>query len=308
MTLVSLLAALALEQWRPVRRDNFAVAACLRYCALLERQFNAGERYQAAVALIVALVPVVAIAWSVYALAYTVSPVLAWLWNVVVLYLTMGFRQFSHAFTAIEKALRRGDGEQARELLSAWRGESAQELSSTEVARLAIEQGLVDSHHYVFGPILWFVLLPGPAGAVLYRAAALAAEAWGKSDTAEAGAFRDLANRAFRVLDWLPARLTAVSFAIVGDFEDAVYCWRSQARAWIDRAQGIILASGAGALGVRLGEPLHRGGTLFYRPELGVGDEADADMMRSTVGLVWRSVVGWFAVLLLVGIARWLGS
>lgn len=307
MTLVSLLAALALEQWRPVRRDNFAVAAYLRYCALLERQFNAGERYQAAVALIVALVPVVAIAWSVYALAYAVSPVLAWLWNVAVLYLTMGFRQFSHAFTAIEKALRRGDGAQARELLSAWRGESAQDLSSTEVARLAIEQGLVDSHRYVFGPILWFVLLPGPAGAVLYRAAALAVEAWSKSDTAEAGAFRDLANRAFRVLDWLPARLTAVSFAIVGDFEDAVYCWRSQARAWIDRAQGIILASGAGALGVRLGEPLHRGGTLFYRPELGVGDEADADMMRSTVGLVWRSVVGWFAVLLLVGIARWLG-
>lgn len=308
MTLISLLAALALEQWRPVSRDNFAVAAYLRYCALLEHQFNGGERYQGVVALIVALVPVVAIAWAVYALAYAVSPVLAWLWNVAVLYLTMGFRQFSHAFTAIEKALRRGDEQQARELLSGWRGESVQDLNSTEVARLAIEQGLVDSHRYVFGPILWFALLPGPVGPVLYRGAALVAEAWSKSDAPEGAAFRDLASRAFRVLDWLPARLTAVSFAIVGDFEDAVYCWRSQGQAWIDRAQGIILASGAGALGVRLGEPLHRGGTLHYRPELGVGDEADADMMRSAVGLVWRSVVVWMGVLLLIGIARWVGS
>jgi len=103
----------------------------------------------------------------------------------------------------------------------------------------------------------------------------------------------------------LPLRLTALSFAIVGDFEDAVYCWRTQAEGWAQHGMGIVLASGAGALGVRLGEPLPVGGEVEFRAELGLGDDADADYLQSAVSLIWRAAVLWLALISLFTIATW---
>jgi len=82
------------------------------------------------------------------------------------------------------------------------------------------------------------------------------------------GEFGSFARQAFYWLEWLPIRLTAATFAIVGDFEDTVYCWRTQAASWPDSEAGILLASGAGALGVRLGMPIPQGGLPLDRPEL----------------------------------------
>jgi len=95
---------------------------------------------------------------------------------------------------------------------------------------------------------------------------------------------------------------------VVGNFEDAVYCWRTQSSAWTDNAVGIILSSGAGALGVRLGEPITCKGVLQFRTEIGLGDEADADYLMSTVGLIWRVLVLMLGLLLLLTFAHWLGS
>ena len=91
----------------------------------------------------------------------------------------------------------------------------------------------------------------------------------------------------------------------MGDFEDAVYCWRMQAREWADYDYGILLASGAGALGVRLGEAVHQDHTVRFRPELGVGDPACADDLPGAVGLVWRSVLLWLVVVLMLSMAQW---
>jgi cobalamin biosynthesis protein CobD/CbiB len=107
-----------------------------------------------------------------------------------------------------------------------------------------------------------------------------------------------------KLLEWPAVRLTAVAFAVVGDFEDSVFCWRTQAAAWPDPEQGIVLASGAGAMGVRLGAPVSSEGGMAPRPELGVGEAADVPFLDSTVGLLWRALVLWVAMLVVVGIAR----
>jgi adenosylcobinamide-phosphate synthase len=237
-----------------------------------------------------------------------VHPVFAWAFNVLVLYLTMGFRQFSHYFTDIHLALRAGKLDEARVLLSRWRGLPSHELNAEEVARVAIEQALIASHRNVFGVIVWFVLfsalgLGGAAGALLYRLGQFLRMSWGIEDKDDLGEFGGFARQAFYVLEWLPVRLTAMTFAIVGDFEDTIYCWRTQASSWPDSEAGILLASGAGALGVRLGMPIPQGGVLEDRAELGIGDDADADFMQSTIGLVWRSVVFWLVLLLLLTLA-----
>jgi adenosylcobinamide-phosphate synthase len=99
-------------------------------------------------------------------------------------------------------------------------------------------------------------------------------------------------------------RLTAAAFAVVGDFEDAVYCWRTQARSWTDPSAGVILAAGAGAMGVRLGMPVQEVEGMQARPELGVGEPADGPFLDSTVGLVWRALVVWVFILVIVTVAR----
>ena len=108
-------------------------------------------------------------------------------------------------------------------------------------------------------------------------------------------------------MEWLPLRLTASTFAIVGNFEDTAYCWRNQADSWPDPEAGIILASGAGALGVKLGQTIIQDDQPVFRPEIGMEDEADADYMQSAIGLVWRAMVFWLIMLLLLTGANLLG-
>jgi adenosylcobinamide-phosphate synthase len=307
VTFLSLAAALLLEQVRPLRQGNAVYVLYIRYATGLERHFNGGQGHHGIVAWLLAVVPPFAATLGIYLLLSRLSPLLGWAWNIAVLYFTMGFRQFSHFFTEILEALQEGHLDKARDCLGRWRGEPAAEFSSNELARVAIEQGLVSSHRHVFGPIASFIIL-GSAGAVLYRTAAMLADKWSARSEAELGEFGRFAERFFFWLDWLPSRITAASFAIVGNFEDAVYCWRTQAQSWTMHSHGIILSSGAGAIGVRLGETLHQYGSMEYRPEMGTGDEADVDYMQSTVGLIWRALVLWMFLVLLVTVAHTLGG
>ena len=308
MSLFALITALLLEQLRPLSSRKYLYGWLSGYVNFFQQNFNAGEHRHGKIAWLVAVLPLVAGVVVAYGLLYRVHPLLAWACNVLVLYLTMGFRQFSHYFTDIQLALRTGRLDEARNLLSLWRGMPTHELNAEEVARVTIEQGLIASHRNVFGVIVWFVLfsalgLGGAAGALLYRMGQFLRAHWDGEDKPDLGEFGGFARQMFYVLEWLPIRLTAMTFAIVGDFEDTIHCWRTQATNWSDPEAGILLASGAGALGVRLGMPIPQGGLLVDREELGLGDAADADLMQSAIGLVWRSVVFWMILLLLLTLA-----
>lgn len=303
MSLLSLVAALLLEQWRPLADRRYLYSLLAAYANWLEGLFNAGEAQHGKVAWLVAVLPVVLVAGVVYAVAIGTNPVVAFLLNVAALYLTMGFRQRSHFFTDIHTALKNDDIAKARETLSAWRQENCADLDREAVTRLALEEALVSSHRYVFGVIFWFVLLPGPTGAILYRLSMFLDDRWSQGMSPDLERFSQFAHKAFAVIDWLPARFTAAAFAVVGDFESAVACWRTQAATWPDPALGTVLSSGAGAIGVKLGMPVVIGGKPLDRPPLGLGDPADIGHMDSMVGLTWRALVMWLLLLLLVALA-----
>lgn len=299
MSVLAIIAALAIEQWRPLG-ERKAVAGALAGCAAwLERSFNGGERRHGVIAWLVAVLPAVLGAAALHYALFAVSPLLALAFNIGVLYLTLGFRQVSHYFTDLQIAVKAGDIDRARTLLDAWRGASGVVRTREEVIRLAIEEALLASHRHVFGVLLWYLVLPGPSGAILYRLAAYFASRW-----RGLGAFGWFADRVSNLLEWPAVRLTAAAFAIVGDFEDAVYCWRTQARHWPDPNAGVILAAGAGAMGVRLGMPVQEVEGIHPRPELGVGDPAEGPFLDSTVGLVWRAVVVWVFALIVISVAR----
>ena len=311
MTLLALIAVLLIEQMRPVPYERVVQAPLSRLAGTLEGFFNAGEHRYGLLAWLAAVGGLVLIAGAVFFALAALSPILGWLWNVLVLYLTLGFRQFSHHFTDIQLALRMDDLPRARKELAEWRGYPTEGLSASEISRLSIEAALAASHRHVFAVLVCFVLLPGPCGAVLYRAAVFFADAWGGRDEAQAGSFGVFSRQAFNVIDWLPARATAAGFAIVGNFEDAVYCWRNQLGRWANhpwgRSVGIVLASGAGALGVRLGEA-NTGDESLEAAEIELGEPADADFMQSAVGLVWRALLLWLSLLLLMSFAGLVGG
>ncbi len=315
MSLFSLIAALLLEQMHPLHARKYLYSWVRSYADFFQYHLNAGERRHGKIAWLLAVLLPLGVTVPLYWVLSHQHVIFAWAFSVLVLYLTMGFRQFSHYFTDIHKALRDKDLDTARSLLSEWRGASCDEFGAEEIARVSIEQALLAAHRNVFGVVVWFVIFMllglGPSGAIVYRLAQFLNARWGQQDSEEMGDFGVFAAQAYRVVEWLPMRLIASTFAIVGDFEDAVYCWRSQAHGWPDPEAGIVLASGAGALGVRLGMTIEQDGMPLERPEIGVGDDADADYMQSTIGLVWRALVFWLIALLLLGVAsmaNWVGG
>jgi len=122
-------------------------------------------------------------------------------------------------------------------------------LRSLGVARCL----LVQANQRLFAPIFWFLVL-GPAGAVLYRAtrllAALPAPDAGLDETARAGL-----ARLQHLLDWLPSRLTALGYAVTGNFEAVSQAWQQsqlqidlEEEAPLDEATLLLSATGAAAL------------------------------------------------------------
>jgi len=319
MTFISILLALLIEQLKPLRADNPVYGAIRNFAVRVESWFNAGHAEHGRLGWFVVIgsltLPTVLIYW----LCMRVNPLLALAWNVAILYLTLGFRHYSHYFTAIHYALNTGDTETARQLLAQWLRQDTSGMDAAELARLAVEKALVTTHRHVFGVFFWFLLPFGPAGAVLYRVAEYLARAWSEPEHMKTEAFGSFAIRIYSWIDWVPARLTAAAFAIVGNFEDAIYAWRNFARRWQNKTTGIILSAGGGAMGVRLGTPHENATSLLLTVDealidaAGVeaetlpGEEPTIRALQSTVGLVWRALLLWMLLLLLLSVAVWLG-
>jgi adenosylcobinamide-phosphate synthase len=322
MSFFAILFALLLEQVRPLARHNPIHAALRSWARWASRNFDAGKTHHGWVAWTVAVIlPSAAAAGVYWLLALTLGWPLAVLWSVAVLYVTLGFRQFSHHFTSIRDALDAGDEAAARELLAQWQQVDAGELPRSEIVRHVIEYSVLAAHRHVFGVLAWFSVLAafglGPAGAILYRMSEFVARYWkyrNQTQTQPSSvALQSAAARAWAAIDWLPARITALAFAVVGSFEEAIDCWRNYAQRFPNDNDGVILAATSGAVNVRLGgEALKSaypaGATqAMDDTESTPGREAEVGHLRSIVGLVWRSVVLWMVLLALLTLARLLG-
>jgi cobalamin biosynthesis protein CobD/CbiB len=233
------------------------------------------------------------------ALAAAIHPVVLGLLDAVALYASLRFLGTVKELAAIETALREQKAGVAANLLAQWRGEPVGTDDAGALARMSAEQALREAHHGTFAPLFWFLVLPGPLGLVLYPLAQRAAQSWEQVVEPDERDFGWFAGRAFYAIDWIPQRLTAFTFAMVGNFEDALFCWRSQAALWMRPEEGIVLAGGAGALGVRLGDPVPGVDGLVARPALGSGEPAREDALTSLEGLLWRALIVWLIAYLL---------
>jgi adenosylcobinamide-phosphate synthase len=300
MIFFSLLITLTLEHYRPLKQPLPHYVSFAQYARLLQDKLDGGESFHGMLAWSAGVLPFVLVVWLVQAWLSDLGSLLGLAWGIGVLYFTMGFRYYSLNAEEIADKLRSGNLVEARQMLENWRGGETAEFGEHEIASLTIEQVFTHSHRQMFGVLFWFVLL-GPAGAVLFRLSSILSRRWTESSPA----FSEVASKAFHLINWLPARLTGLTYAVAGNFEDAMYCWRTQPHAWPETEESIVLAAGAGAMGVKLGQPLNVGGQWIARAEIGLGDEPDPDQIDSTVSMVWRGLVVWLVIGLLVMIAGW---
>ncbi len=271
------------------------------------------------------LLPTVFVGLAYWVLSGTIGWPMGVVWNIAVLYGTLGFRQFSHHFTAIRSALESGDEDSARRLLAQWQQVEVSGISRSEIVRQVVEYSVIAAHRHVFGVLAWFSVLAvlglGPAGAVLYRLAEFVPRYWThKGDVLlqpVSGALQATASRCWDVMDWVPARITAIGFAVVGSFEEAIESWRNGANRGLVGNDGVILAATAGAINLRLGQGARAapaGGSATTLEGVGAdasasatGQEPEVGHLRTVVGLVWRTVLMWMILLALLTLARLLG-
>lgn len=306
MSFFSILFALLIEQARPLKDENFLHTQVRNALSWTVRQLDTGQALHARLTwVVVILVPAVLTALVHWALLIWLGWIAAVIWNVAILYLTLGFRQFSHHFTDIRDALDTGDEDAARGLLAQWMQIDASDLPRSEIVRQVIAHSVLNAHRCVFGVFAWYSLLSGlglgPAGAVMYRMAeyfsALAKRPASPHALLLSPALRDYVAVWWHRVDWIPARLTAMGFAFVGSFEDAIDRWRKYEAAMPGDNDGIVLAATAGAVHIGLTEVDLQ--NAAPAPRLG--------HLRAIVGLVWRTVVMWMVVLVLLSLARLLG-
>lgn len=293
MSLLALLVALLARNAWPGDGRQPLQALYGRLCVSTARRLDAGDRNSGVFAWFALMAVVLGPLILVSALAATIHPAVLWLVEAAVLFASLRFLATVRELGAIEAELRDGRVAPAANRLAQWQGEPVEVDDAGSVARLAAEQALREAHHGAFALLFWYLVLPGPVGLVLYPLAHRAARTWEQGIEAGDRDFGWFAARAFHLIDWIPQRLSAFVFAVVGDFEDALFCWRAQAAQWLRPEDGVVLASGAGALGVRLGDPISRGGALIDRPQLGTGDPASEEALASLQGLLWRSLIVW---------------
>ncbi|MBI5331925.1 MAG: cobalamin biosynthesis protein [Betaproteobacteria bacterium] len=297
MSLFATLAALAWEHARPSRPPQ-PLQQARRWHGWLLEYLNAGGEQHGVLAWTLGVgLPALAVlllqgrlegGWEA----------LGWAAEVAVLYFCLGFRPGMGRAAAIAGALMRREIAEAQQRLHEWRPGLRAGADVSSLARQTVEELLRLAMGRLFGVLFWFFLL-GAAGAVLYLLTREACSRW--HGEAAFGAF---SARVQVWLDWLPARMLAFSFAIVGNFQDAMDSWRSQARAWGDEAEGAVLAAGAGALGLRLGGRIHLADGDLARPDLGLDEAAGAEAVSAAEALIWRALLLWLAALALL----WLGG
>ena len=260
-----------------------------RYAAAVERLCRrlGSNRAVGLAAWSLAVLPWVALAGSLHAEG-------GWLrlgLDVGLLYLAVGGRSLAEHARAIAVPLAAGDLATARTKLSWIVSRDTSQLDESGVAKATVESVLENGNDAIFGALFWFALLGGP-GALLFRLANTLDAMWGYRN-ARYLRFGWAAARIDDVLNFVPARLTALSYALLGHTACALRCWRTQAPTWDSPNAGPVMASGAGALDLSLGGPAVYHGHLEERPPLGAGAPARAADIDKALALVHNSTWLW---------------
>lgn len=264
------------------RNDAWFQAAYHRLFQRLPRDATWPGMLLAAIAV---LIPAT-VTWLAFWLVWEIAPFVAYVLGLVVFVFMLGPRGIFTDLDAYMDAVRAGDEPEAERVAGALLAPRPLPANPQERTRAVITRLLVLAGRRLFGVIFWYVIL-GPAGAVLFRASDILRH---RADL-ESEAALEAAQRLYGILEWAPSRLLAGSYALAGSFDDAM----TERRAYYAECQGrffeinedILACTGRGALSFETD---------------GAGE---VEEIQAASSLLFRALVIWLAVLALLSLLGW---
>ena len=255
-----------------------------------DKQDNSFQRVVGLFALILLLAPFVLLAYWLCQ-----NLIIFFVANSLLLYFAIGHKSLHEHARAVSSALNNNDLDLAKNNASYM---VSRDSSAIEPISATIESVLENGNDAVFGALFWF-FIAGGAGALLFRLANTMDAMWGYK-TKRFYYFGWAAARFDDTLNYLPARLTAITYALLGHTKLAFMCWNTQSANWDSPNAGPVMSAGAGALNVKLGGPARYFGEWHERPALGAGSPPVFADIERALGLVRHGVYTWLALYLII--------
>lgn len=255
----------------------------------LEHRLYQSSRLRGVLAWALAVLPLTGLAWV---LERHTGPVIGGVFSVWALYFALGHKSLHEHLRPVTIALIAGDAATARKYVSRV---VSRDAAALDITASSVETALENGNDGVFGALFWFAVAGAP-GAVFYRLVNTLDAMWGYK-TPRYLAFGWAAARLDDIANFVPARLTALTYALLGKTRGALACWRKQAPTWDSPNAGPVMAAGAGALGLQLGGPARYQGVWHERPPLGMGNPPEAADIERALALVRHGVLLWLTVI-----------
>ena len=267
----------------------------------IEKRLNKNNSlYMGILATIVITIPPVAfVGWIqwIYQDSFWISIII----GSATLYFAIGWQSMKDHAYAVEDPLLSNNITKAQDQLSQIVSRDTGMMREEQIVGSTLESILENSNDCLFASLFWSIVL-GPFAVLLHRLINTLDAMWGYRNQRFAK-FGTFAARLDDVLGYIPARLTAGSFAMIGNTRNSIYCWMSQAPIHKSPNGGVVMSSGAGALKLKFGGPTTYDGVVEDKPFLGNGPNAKTSDIRRSISLVEKTSLLWvslFALCLLL--------
>jgi len=268
-----------------------------RLAAFFESWFNVGrnKKIKGVLAWAMAVLPLVGVLALILWYVAQTSTLMFWFINIVVLYFTLGLKSLKQHAVWVAEPLLAGDIEGGRQKVSWLVSRHTEHMDETKITKACIESVLENGSDAVYGALFWFAIAGAP-GALLYRLANTLDASWGYR-TERFIDFGYCAARMDDLLNLIPARICSLAYSLCGDWRNAFTSWK-HINQWRHNAgrnigspnAGIVMASGAGALGLSLGGSAIYSGIEQIKPELGSGREPVVNDIYRSLNLLHQSL------------------
>ena len=218
--------------------------------------------------------------------------------DIIILYLAIGYKSLRQHGLAVFDCLINNEILEARQKLSMIVSRNTETLESTAIRQATIESVLENGSDAIFAPIFWYVIA-GPYGVIVYRLANTLDAMWGYKNIRFLY-FGRFAARIDDILNYIPSRLVALSYLLLGSCKSAFLCWKQQADLLDSPNAGPVMTAGAGALKLQLGGDAYYHGELKKKPTFGCGKSPENNDIKRSLWLIDKTLCLWCAIIFLL--------
>lgn len=253
------------------------------------------QKFMGLLALFIMVVP-----FSVFIYSIRQWPIINILLSPIILYICIAPKSLKQHALSVFQALNNNDLKQAQNCVGMIVSRQTDKMTAADVKKATIESVLENGADAIFAPIFWFIIA-GPTGVVVYRLSNTLDAMWGYKNQRFLN-FGWAAAKFDDVLNWVPARLTALSYALLGQTIQALSCWKTQAKLLDSPNAGPVMTSGAGALNLRLGGPAWYHGKLKDKVFFGANNPPINNDINRANALISSSLILWIIIVIVLEI------